>query len=141
MAAFDKDLVARPLSDENPGAVGGRFVPGGKDPRLIWQVPLQHHFARAWWTRMLEGLQRREPMYSAMQLTGFMLVDHSLGFTYSSHPHMLCVANDYSNFDGSIQQWNAKQPMLEGMLNGLVKVGLENEPFGGMTLSDRDWET
>jgi hypothetical protein len=125
-----KAAIFAPNSPEDPGTVGGREVPDGKDPRLIWLIKLAQHLARVEWSVVLEWWMKHHSEFTAGHLTGFFMLDHASALAATSDPFVVPVGNDYSTYDGSIQQWNAKEPFRLGLIGALEELGIADQPFG-----------
>jgi hypothetical protein len=139
--AFDYAGLRGAYTLVNPGAIGTREVPGGKNPRAIINVKLpDFNYTRAIGDALNDYVTMEEPSapvgtsndFVAGKEVGTKWIDDWFGAYASSRPDILSGSGDYSAYDATERFNNCRQYMLEGTVNALKVLRLTSQ-FGPVT--------
>jgi hypothetical protein len=126
---LDKDLVETPTSLDNPGVAASRKVVGGKLVRAIFIIFVWWYLLEMLIAIPIEWWMKKREEFTSAHLTGFIFTDHRRAFAATTDPNIVIACADYSKFDTSLKQYNAKQPYYEGILAGFNRLGISGRKF------------
>ena len=138
-----KNEITRPYTEDDPGTLGQRHVPGGRETRSIMARRLPHFLGEAVFALGANDiLQSVDESRAAIgSVNDFQagvdrnvpLLDHALGAVYSTDDGVICDASDYSSFDFTQKEANTRRIARSAIVDQLKILGITGEwgPFSG----------
>jgi hypothetical protein len=136
----------RTYTEEDPGKIGSREVPGAKPVRPIYQRRAGHFGIEVIFRRAIQSASTRDDnsnvsfnssnVFSTGKDVGIITVDMSQLFAASSRPDILATGIDYTAFDVHQTEWTMRQYMVKGIQEGLRRIKKDGIEYAGFKLKD-----
>jgi hypothetical protein len=146
---LDWDFLTREYTEDDPGKIGNRDVPGGKNSRAIYMNRTPEFIKQMLYQPVISDYQssidrsigaegyESSNSFTLNKESGSVLFDHILGAHASSRNDILIDSADYSTFD-SHQHWdNCRKFAISGIKLALEIKSYADSEFGeGHTVGD-----